>query len=229
MGWASYQIGNAGMFDAASLWGFFGVALLLGVTPGPDNLFVLMQSARRGWRMGLCVVLGLCLGLVVHTSAVALGLAAVFAASEIAFSVLKFVGAAYLLYLAWGAWSAPVQPLAMEVARTQADAGAAGLSDAARWLGQGVIMNLTNPKVLIFFLAFLPQFADPGRGSVSLQIMVLGAVFIAATLLVFGAIACAAGTFGALLQRSAGAQRWLGRASALIFAGLALRLAFMEH
>ena len=90
-------------------------------------------------------------------------------------------------------------------------------------------MNLTNPKVLIFFLAFLPQFADPGRGSVSLQIMVLGTVFIAATLLVFGAIACAAGTFGALLQRSAGAQRWLGRASALIFAGLALRLAFMEH
>lgn len=217
------------MFDAASLWSFFGVALLLGMTPGPDNLFVLMQSARRGRRLGLCVVLGLCLGLVVHTSAVALGLAAVFAASEVAFSVLKFAGAAYLLYLAWGAWSAPVQPLAAEAVRAQADAGATGLADAMRWLGQGVVMNLTNPKVLIFFLAFLPQFADPGRGSVSLQIMVLGAVFIAATLLVFGAIACAAGTFGALLQRSAGAQRWLGRASALVFAGLALRLAFMEH
>ena len=81
MGWASYQIGNAGMFDAASLWGFFGVALLLGVTPGPDNLFVLMQSAQRGWRVGLCVVLGLCLGLVGHTAAVAMGLAAMVAAA----------------------------------------------------------------------------------------------------------------------------------------------------
>ena len=229
MGWASYQIGNAGMFDAASLWGFFGVALLLGVTPGPDNLFVLMQSARRGWRMGLCVVLGLCLGLVVHTSAVALGLAAVFAASEIAFSVLKFVGAAYLLYLAWGAWSAPVQPLAMEVARAQADAGAAGLSDAARWLGQGVIMNLTNPKVLIFFLAFLPQFADPARGSVPVQIMVLGCVFMAAAWLVFGSIACFSGLFGQILQRSVRAQRWLNRIAATVFGALALRLVMVQR
>lgn len=87
---------------------FFGVALLLGLSPGPDNLFVLAQSAQRGWRVGLCVVLGLCLGIVGHTAAVALGLAAVVATSPMLFTVLKLCGAAYLAYLAWGAWHAPV-------------------------------------------------------------------------------------------------------------------------
>lgn len=86
-----------------TLVAFFGVSVLLGLSPGPDNLFVLMQSAQRGWRAGMCVVLGLCGGLVVHTTAVALGLAAVFAASALAFTLLKFVGAAYLAWLAWGA------------------------------------------------------------------------------------------------------------------------------
>ena len=86
---------------------FFGVSLLLGLTPGPDNLFVLVQSAQRGWRAGMAVVLGLCVGLVVHTAAVALGLAAVFAASAVAFTLLKWCGAAYLAYLAWGALRAP--------------------------------------------------------------------------------------------------------------------------
>ena len=100
------------MLDAASLWSFLGIAVLLGLTPGPDNLFVLMQSAQRGWQVGLYVVLGLCLGLVVHTAAVALGLAALLATSSMAFTVLKLLGAAYLLYLAWGAWNAPVEALA---------------------------------------------------------------------------------------------------------------------
>jgi threonine/homoserine/homoserine lactone efflux protein len=87
---------------------FFGLALLLCYSPGPDNVFVLMQSAAHGRRAGLMVVLGLCTGLLLHTAALALGLAAVFAASALAFTVVKFVGAAYLLYLAWGAWRAPV-------------------------------------------------------------------------------------------------------------------------
>ena len=91
-----------------TLVAFFGVSVLLALTPGPDNLFVLLQSAQRGWRAGMCVVLGLCLGLIGHTAAVALGLAAVFAASTLAFTVLKLLGAAYLAWLAWGALRAPV-------------------------------------------------------------------------------------------------------------------------
>ena len=96
-------------------------------------------------------------------------------------------------------------------------------------VGRGVVMNLSNPKVLIFFLAFLPQFADPARGPVAPQLMVLGVVFMFATLLVFGAIACFSGAFGALLQRSVRAQRLLAQVSALVFVALAVRLATVSR
>ena len=206
---------------------FFGVALLLGLSPGPDNLFVLVQSAQRGWRVGLCVVLGLCLGIVGHTAAVALGLAAVVATSPMLFTALKLCGAAYLVYLAWGAWHAPVS--VEESARAQEQRDVLTLRSAMGWVGKGVLMNLSNPKVLIFFLAFLPQFTDPARGSVPVQIMVLGSVFMAAAWLVFGSIACFSGLFGQILQRSARAQRWLNRIAATVFGALALRLVMVQR
>ena len=200
---------------------FFGVAVVLALTPGPDNLFVLVQSAQRGWRAGLAVVLGLCLGIVGHTAAVALGLAAVFAASAMAFTVLKFCGAAYLAWLAWQALRAP----AATSAASDDSAPAQPASGWWRMVGRGVVMNLTNPKVLIFFLAFLPQFTAPEHGPVGRQILLLGALFMLAALLVFGAIALFSGFFGRLLQRSAQAQKMLHRFSSLVFLGLALRLA----
>ena len=206
---------------------FFGVAVLLGLSPGPDNLFVLVQSAQRGWRVGLCVVLGLSLGIVGHTVAVALGLAAVVAASPMLFTVLKLCGAAYLAYLAWGAWRAPVN--VTEGAQAQAERDVLTLKTAMGWAGRGVVMSLTNPKVLIFFLAFLPQFTDPARGSVGLQVMALGCVFMLATLLVFGSIACGSGLFGQILQRSARAQRLLNRIAATVFGALALRLVMVQR
>lgn len=220
------------MPSVETLVAFFGVAVLLALTPGPDNIFVLVQSAQRGWRAGMAVVLGLCAGLVVHTAAVALGLAAVFAASALAFTVLKFCGAAYLTWLAWHSLRARVD--VVEVAAPDAGVAvsercAAAVPSMARMVGRGMFMNLTNPKVLIFFLAFLPQFADPARGGVALQLMVLGVVFMLATLLVFGAIACFSGAFGVLLQRSARAQRLLNRVAGLVFLGLALRLATVER
>ena len=206
---------------------FFGVAVLLGLSPGPDNLFVLVQSAQRGWRVGLCVVLGLCVGIVGHTAAVALGLAALVAASPMLFTAIKLCGAAYLLYMAWGAWNAPVA--VEETTKAQSERDVLTFQAALRWAGRGVVMNLTNPKVLIFFLAFLPQFADPARSSVGLQVMVLGCVFMLATLLVFGSIACGSGLFGQILQRSARAQRWLNRIAATVFGALALRLVMVQR
>lgn len=205
---------------------FFGVAVLLALSPGPDNLFVLVQSIQRGWRVGMCVVLGLCLGVGVHTMAVALGLAALFAASSTAFTVLKWCGAAYLLWLAWGALRAPASLSAAPAAQQQAPA--LPLREALRMVGRGMVMNLTNPKVLIFFLAFLPQFADPARGSMALQIMVFGLCFVLATFCVFGAIACFCGVFGTLLQRSARAQWWLNRCAGVVFLGLAVRLVTLQ-
>lgn len=199
---------------------FFGLSLLLGLSPGPDNVFVLFQSAMRGRKIGMLVVLGLCTGLAVHTTAVALGLAALFAASAAAFTTLKWCGAFYLAYLAWKAFRAPVGPLSSE--RAEPDG-------PARMYVRGIIMNLTNPKVAIFFLAFLPQFASPERGSLALQILLLGMVFIVATLLVFGTIAYFSGWFRSVLQRSTRAQQLLNRLAGLVFLGLAARLASSQR
>lgn len=199
---------------------FFVSALALGVAPGPDNIFVLTQSAIHGRAAGLIVTLGLCTGLIVHSVAVALGVAAIFKTSELAFVLLKFAGAAYLLYLAFQAFRA---------GRTElSDRKAASLSPLALYR-RGIIMNVTNPKVAIFFLAFLPQFADPARGSVPLQVLLFGGIFIIATVLVFGAIALSAGTVGGFLKGSPSAQIWLNRVAGLVFVGLAVRLAFAER
>jgi len=194
--------------------------VLLALTPGPDNVFVLLHSAVHGRRAGILVVLGLCTGLLFHTAAVALGLAALFAASSTAFTVLKLVGAGYLLWLAWGAWRAPVGIM---------DRDNSAQMTARQTYGRGVLMNLTNPKVAIFFLAFLPQFADPTRGPLAVQILLLGGVFIGAALLTFGCIAWFASSFGAVFKRSLRAQRWLNRVASLVFVGLALRLATAQR
>lgn len=194
---------------------FFGLSVLLGLSPGPDNVFVLMQSATHGRKAGLLVTLGLCTGLLGHTAAVALGLAAVLAASATAFMALKLAGAAYLLYLAWGAFRAPVGPIAEGT-----------VPDLKPWrmYGRGVIMNLSNPKVGIFFLAFLPQFVQPNAGPVALQVAWLGGVFMLATLLVFGGFAWFAGLVGGLFKRSTRAQRGLNWLAGTVFVALAGKL-----
>jgi threonine/homoserine/homoserine lactone efflux protein len=199
---------------------FFAAAVLLALAPGPDNLFVLVQSAMRGRAAGLLVVLGLCSGLLVHTAAVALGLATLFATSALAFNLLKAAGALYLVWLAWQAWHAS----AADVSTTAAAAPSAG-----QLYRRGIVMNVTNPKVSIFFLAFLPQFVVAARGSVGQQVLALGALFMLATLLVFGAIALAAGTLRERLLRSPRAQVAMNRVAALVFVGLAVRLALVRN
>ena len=181
---------------------------------------MLIQSATRGRRAGWYVVLGLCTGLLVHTLAVALGLAAVFAASTIAFTVLKITGSLYLSYLAWQLWRAPVDDKLTPMAST--------LSPLSMYL-RGVFMNLTNPKVVFFFLAFLPQFVQTERGSVALQLACLGGMFVLATLVSFGAINYFASLISAGFRRSVRARRLLNRVAAVVFVGMAARLAFSQQ
>ena len=199
---------------------FFTLSLLLGFTPGPDNIFVLMQSATQGRKAGFVVTLGLCAGLVVHTLAVALGLAAVFAASATAFTVLKVVGAAYLAYLAWQAFRAPVGALAVQTEQQPR---------MARMFLRGWVMNLTNPKVVFFFLALLPQFVHAERGSIALQLCALGGLFILSTLIAFGSITYFAAAVSSRLRRSASTQRWLNRVAGTVFLGMAAKLALAER
>ena len=199
---------------------FFAASVALALAPGPDNIFVLTQSALHGRTAGLLVTLGLCTGLLVHTAAVSLGVAVIFQTSAIAFNVLKAVGAIYLLYLAWQAFRS----------------GAAKFDNdrdisLSRWklYLRGVVMNITNPKVAIFFLAFLPQFADPSAGQITLQMLIFGGVFIAATLLIFGSVAWSAGFLGDWLKGSRRAQTVMNRVAGAVFVGLALRLAISER
>jgi threonine/homoserine/homoserine lactone efflux protein len=199
---------------------FFLASTLLAIAPGPDNVFVLTQSALHGKLSGLVVVFGLCTGLLVHTTAVAFGVAVIFQASTLAFTLLKIIGACYLVYLAWQIFRATPEQIRMQ-------------SDQQKSLGtlyrRGIIMNVTNPKVSIFFLAFLPQFADPVRGSISLQMVALGGIFITATILVFGAIALIGGALGEWLNRSERAQRVMNWTAGTIFVGLALKLVTAER
>jgi threonine/homoserine/homoserine lactone efflux protein len=199
---------------------FLAASVALALAPGPDNIFVLTQSALNGRKAGLLVTIGLCTGLLVHTAAVSLGVAAIFQTSEFAFNVLKIVGAMYLLYLAWQAFRSGAANLDEN----------SGSSVSLRTLYfRGVIMNITNPKVAIFFLAFLPQFADPAKGSITIQMMMFGGLFIVATLLIFGTIAWTAGFLGDWLKNSAKAQVIMNRIAGTVFTGLALRLAFTER
>ena len=208
------------MLSIETFSAFFLASTLLAIAPGPDNVFVLTQSALHGKLSGLVVVFGLCTGLLVHTAAVTFGVAVIFQASTLAFTLLKIIGAGYLVYLAWQIVRATPEQIRMQ-------------SDQQKCLGtlyrRGIIMNVTNPKVSIFFLAFLPQFADPGRGPISLQMVALGGIFITATILVFGAMALIGGALGEWLNRSERAQRVMNWTAGTIFVGLALKLVTSER
>lgn len=207
------------MIPLEALLAFFTASVLLALAPGPDNIFVLTQAALRGRKAGVVVMLGLCTGLIGHSLAVALGVAVIFQTSAIAFTVLKLVGAGYLLYLGWQAFRAPGEQIRY---RDSTD------KDFGRLYRRGIVMNVTNPKVSIFFLAFLPQFADPERGPVAVQLLLLGALFIAATILVFGAVALLSGTLGQWLNRSEVTRKTMNRLAGTVFVALALKLATAE-
>ncbi len=209
-----------GMFDVNTIVMFFTASVLLALAPGPDNLYVMTQSMLKGRTAGLMVTLGLCTGLIGHTSAVALGVAVLFQTSSLAFTILKLTGAAYLVYLAWKAFSAPESTLNMQKS-----------AEVSSWYlyRRGVIMNITNPKVSIFFLAFLPQFSNPSKGSIPLQLALLGGMFILSALVVFSAISYLAGVIGGWFLKSKRAEKILNRVAGIVFVMLAIKLALTSQ
>ena len=198
---------------------FIGVAAALAAVPGPDNIFVLTQSAVHGRIAGLIVTLGIALGLFVHTTAVALGVAVIFQTSQYAFTTLKYAGAAYLLYLAWQAFTASKGKFEGDKSKSET---------ALKQFLRGFTLCITNPKVTIFFLAFLPQFVVPENGPIIAQFYQLGALMVCVVLVVFGAVAIAAGSLGAWIKGSPKTQIWLNRISGIVFVSLAVKLATAE-
>jgi len=202
-----------------TLLAFIAASVLITIAPGPDNLMVLGHGISRGREAGIAVALGCALGCATHTLWAALGVSAVIAASEAAFFVLKLLGGGYLLWLGINALRHAGETPVREDA-------ALALHDSARYLRRGFIANAVNPKVALFFLAFLPQFVDTAAASVTSQILVLGGLFAIQTAVIFSAIAYFSAVIGLWLARRPGAGRWLDRASGALFVGLGLKLAF---
>lgn len=196
---------------------FLAAATLVTLAPGPDNLMVLSLGISRGRRAGVAFGLGCALGCLNHTLLAALGVGALVAASPLAFNALRIAGG---LYLAW------IGVQAIRHARPlDAPAGAAeDIENARSPFLKGLIANAINPKVILFFLAFLPQFVDHSRGDAALQIAALGVVFTLESVVIFGAIGWAAGGLGERLARHPAAGAWLDRIAGGIFVALGLRL-----
>ncbi len=207
------------VLSLAQLAGFLAAATLITLAPGPDNLLTLSLGISRGRRAGVGFGLGCAIGCLTHTLWATLGVSALVAASDAAFTVLKLAGGAYLVWLGIGALRSAGATLAAEPGAPQA-------GGALRpYLVRGFIANAINPKVALFFLAFLPQFVDPSRGSAAAQTALLGLLFAALTIVIFGAIGWYAGALGRWLRARPAVGRWLDRATGLLFIGIGIRLA----
>jgi threonine/homoserine/homoserine lactone efflux protein len=204
------------MADLHTIALFMVAALALNFAPGPDMLYVIARSTGEGRRAGIASALGIAVGCLVHTGALALGLSALLAAVPLAYQLIRYAGAAYLVYLGIGALT-HAMPLDRVVALEPTPLGAI--------FRQGVVTNVLNPKVALFFLAFLPQFIDPSRGNPAFQIMVLGLLFnTSGTLVNLGVAALSSGATGWLRRRERSA-RALQRVTGTIFIALGVRLA----
>jgi threonine/homoserine/homoserine lactone efflux protein len=204
--------------EPLTLLAFIPAGLALNLTPGADMMFCLGQGLKGGRRAAMAANFGIALGGMVHVTLAALGLGALVAAHPAAFEAIRWLGVGYLLWLA---------VMALRSGALVAEATIAP-RPAARVFAQALLVNLLNPKVILFILAFLPQFVDPARPILP-QFLTLGVVFSLGGLVVNGAVGLFAGSIGQRLARSAGLSRWLGRVSAGIFGALALRLALMPR
>jgi threonine/homoserine/homoserine lactone efflux protein len=208
------------MPDPAALAGFVVASLALIAIPGPDMMFVIAQGAAGGRRGGIAAGLGVASGNLFHTAFAALGASVIFRASPVAFRTLALAGAGYLIWLAIGAARAALRPGAGATVTAKP-------RDAAGAFGRGALMNALNPKIALFFLAFLPPFADPARGPVWLQTAMLGLAFAVMVAIAYGPLGAMAGHAGARLARTGNgrAGRWGRWLLAGVYLALALRLA----
>lgn len=198
--------------------GFFAAAVMVTLSPGPDNLMVLSLGISRGRVQGVAFGLGCALGCLSHTTLAVLGVSALIAASATAFLALKIAGGLYLIWLG-------VQALrSRAVIDLSNRAGTAGAQSPWSLFSKGLVANAVNPKVILFFLAFLPQFVDSSRGSAAWQIALLGTLFTAQAVVIFSAIGYFAGHLGELFRRIPAVGAWLDRVAGGVFILLGLRL-----
>lgn len=204
----------------ATLLLFLGASMALTISPGPDNIFVITQGISRGRKAAVITAWGMCSGITVHTLAAAAGISALFYSSATVFTLVKYAGAAYLLYLAFMAVKERNTPPGE---KTDEGPGAFSL------FKRGFIMNVLNPKVALFFLAFLPQFTLKGAGNIGLQMIVLGLIFMVQAVVIFTLIGIFSGSVGEYVIARPKIARYFAWMSAGIFASLGVKLAFTQR
>lgn len=205
--------------DLVTVFSFLGVAILLTLMPGPDNLFVLAQSISKGKKAGIVTAFGLCSGLIVHITAATLGISAVIYQSALAFAIVKYLGAAYLLFLAWKSFREKESDLAIN--------NMSSLNFKALYK-KGILMNVLNPKVSLFFLALLPQFVDHSTGKVTLQMLILGIIFLLQAILIFIIISVFSEKVGYFLRKNPSISKKINMIQGSLFGLIGLKIAFSE-
>ena len=204
------------MLTTTQILAFLLTAVMLTATPGPDNLMVLSVGMSKGRRSGIAFGLGCALGCLSHTLLAVIGVGALIAASPMAFTALKWVGGAYLVWLG-------IQALRHAGAvRIASDEAAA--QSLRRYFAKGLFANAINPKVVLFFLSFLPQFVDASRGGTPWQLGLLGLLFTAQSAVLFGLLGYFSGGIGAWLNRKPSVGQWLDRLAGTVFIALGLRM-----
>ena len=209
------------MIELSNLILFIGASFILCLVPGPDNIYVLTQGMTKSKKAAVVTTLGLTTGLIMHTTAAALGISAIFQTSEIAFDIVKYVGACYLLYIAYQAYKYRDEPLDLSVQNSSIE--------LRKLYIKGFIMNILNPKVSIFFLAFLPQFVSPASGSVTLQMISLGLIFMVMTIVVFSSVGIAGNLLSSKLLEQPSIVRYMNILTSFVLGGLGLKLALSSQ
>lgn len=204
------------MLTTAQTLGFLLAALVLTATPGPDNLMVLSVGMSRGRKPGIAFGLGCALGCLSHTLLAVVGVSALVASSPTAFTLLTWAGGAYLVWLG-------IQAL-RHAGAVRLDAAAGGSPSLKALFFKGLLANAINPKVVLFFLSFLPQFVVAERGQVGLQMGLLGLIFTAQAAVLFGLLGYFSGGIGAWLLRRPRVGPWLDRLAGTVFVALGLRM-----
>ena len=199
---------------------FLGASILLTLAPGPDNTFIVAQGLSRVRRAAIITALGMCSGISVHTVAAALGASALLYSSSYAFAILKYAGAAYLLYLAYKA----IKEHSILLKQNLGEPPSAYIL-----FRRGFLMNVLNPKVALFFLAFLPQFVSMQGSAVAWQMILLGFIFMAQAVCLFTVIGYLSGSVGNIILKNPGVSKYFAWLTAGIFASLGLRLAFAQR
>jgi threonine/homoserine/homoserine lactone efflux protein len=208
------------MLELTNIYMFIAASFLLCLAPGPDNIYVLTQGMTKSKKAAIVTTLGLTSGLVIHTSAAVLGISVIFQTSQLAFDIVKYIGALYLLYIAYQAFKHRNDSLDLSVTNSS--------QELKKLYIKGFIMNILNPKVSIFFLAFLPQFVTTTNGNIPLQMAILGAIFMILTLIIFSSIGIAGNLLSAKLLENPKITKYMNILTSFVLFSLGIKLALSE-